>query len=95
MLEFARVGGLACFAVEVGKQQGQMCRRCYRACMRWTSWHGTAVCDAQHTDTSLLLTVPTVEREPEEPPPFVVLVQGPPQVHPSFVSCGLMSRLVL
>jgi len=25
-------------------------------------------------------TVPTVERTPEEPPPFVVLVQGPPQV---------------
>lgn len=24
--------------------------------------------------------VPTVEQEPEEPPPFVVLVQGPPQV---------------
>ena len=24
--------------------------------------------------------VPTVERAPEEPPPFVVLVQGPPQV---------------
>ena len=23
--------------------------------------------------------VPVVEREPEEPPPFVVLVQGPPQ----------------
>ena len=24
--------------------------------------------------------VPVVERAPEEPPPFVVLVQGPPQV---------------
>jgi len=30
-------------------------------------------------------TVPTVERTPEEPPPFVVLVQGPPQVRLSMV----------
>ena len=28
----------------------------------------------------LACAVPTVERAPEEPPPFVVLVQGPPQV---------------
>ena len=28
----------------------------------------------------LLYTVPIVEREVEEPPPFVVLVQGPPGV---------------
>lgn len=26
--------------------------------------------------------VPVVERAPEEPPPFVVLVQGPPGVSP-------------
>ena len=52
--------------------------------MSWRSWYGPAVSDVQHTDMRLLLTVPTVEREPEEPPPFVVLVQGPPQVHSSF-----------
>lgn len=28
--------------------------------------------------------VPVVERAPEEPPPFVVLVQGPPQVSQNF-----------
>ena len=37
-----------------------------------------------------LLAVPTVERAPEEPPPFVVLVQGPPQVRPALLQlvCG-------
>ena len=54
----------------------------------------TTFSNGKHQNVTLLPAVPTVERAPEEPPPFVVLVQGPPQVRPRSSSSAVALRVL-